>query len=198
MLRSRTWRAVAALTALAALAGACGDDDDDAVDAADEATSTTAASGDGGADGSVEVRAVDYRFEGLPAQVPAGATFSLTNASAAEVHEMVAVRVPDGETRSAQELFALGEEELSAALGGGLEPAFVVVALPGEDGHVAVPAGGQPALTEAGRYVIGCFIPIGADPAVYREAIESGAEGPPPVEGPPHVTQGMFAEVTVS
>jgi hypothetical protein len=130
--------------------------------------------------------------------VPAGATFSLTNASAAEVHEIVAVRIPETETRGAEELFQLSEAELGAALGGEVEPAFVVVALPGEDGQVALPPDGQPALTEPGRYVLACFVPIGADPAVYREALESGSQEQPDVDGPPHVTQGMYAEVTVS
>ena len=199
MLRSRTWRAVAALTALAALASACGDDDDTDT-GADEASSTTAAGGDGGggADGSVEVTAVDYRFEGLAADVAVGTTFSLTNQSAAEVHEIVAIRIPDAETRSVDELLQLSEEELGTAFGGEPSPALVVVALPREDGHVAVPPSGEATVTEPGRYLFACFVPLGADPAVYREALESGSQEPPAVEGPPHFTQGMYAEVRVS
>jgi plastocyanin len=200
MLRSRTWRAVAALTALAALASACGDDDDTDT-GADEASSTTAAGGgDGGGadDGSVAVTSVDYRFEGLPSEVAAGTTFTLTNTSAAEVHEIVAIRIPDAETRSVDELLQLSEEELGTAFGGEPSPALVIVALPGGEGQVALPPTGEPAVTEPGRYLFACFVPLGADPAVYQEALESGSQEPPAVEGPPHATQGMYAEVRVA
>ena len=44
---------------------------------------------------------------------------------------------------------------------------------------------------EPGRYVIVCFLPVGATPD-NMEALESGE-----LEGPPHFTQGMVEEFTV-
>jgi len=41
-------------------------------------------------------------------------------------------------------------------------------------------------------------IPTGADPDAYREAVESGATEAPDVGGgPPHVVEGMAAELVV-
>ena len=207
-MRSRTWRAVAAMTALAALTAACGDDDDDATtdDTETEDTSDNPALDTGGDDegatggGAVEVTAVDYAFEGLPDEIEVGTTVGLTNSSAAEVHEMVAFLIPEAEERSAEELLELTEEELGQAFGGAPAPAFVVVAMPEGEGQVAVPPGGNAQFTSPGRYLVMCAIPVGADPAVYQAALESGSQEPPqvPNAGPPHFTQGMFAEVTVS
>ena len=47
-------------------------------------------------------------------------------------------------------------------------------------------------------YVILCAIPTGADVVEYLEAAAT-SEGPPQVDGgPPHFTNGMFAEITVA
>ncbi|MGH9271426.1 MAG: hypothetical protein ACRDZ2_09140, partial [Ilumatobacteraceae bacterium] len=108
----------------------------------------------------VEVNAIDYAFEDLPASVPAGTMLNLTNSSTAEVHELVAFRLPDDETRPIEELVMLPEAEFGALLAG--EPATVIVAPPSEGGFPAV---GDGTLTEPGRYAIMCFIPVGADPA---------------------------------
>lgn len=197
---------------------ACSDDDDDggatsastatpaaeATDTPDStgstgstgATGATGATGGTGADDedTVEVTAVDYEFEGLPDSVDAGTTFTMTNESEGEAHEMVAILLPEDETRSAEELLALPEEELGELAQ--TEPAFVIVAGPGEEGMAVL---GDGSLTEPGRYLFACFIPVGADPEEFLGAAEgTGAEGPPEVEGgPPHFTEGMFGEVTV-
>jgi hypothetical protein len=191
---------------------ACSDDDDGDGDSSPAATATqasetpestgaTGATGDTGATGgtgaegeSVEVTAVDYEFEGLPETVGAGTTFSLVNESEGEAHEMVAILLPEDETRSVEDLLALPEEELGELAA--VEPAFVLVAAPGEEGMAVL---GDGTLTEPGRYLFACFIPVGADPEEFLGAAEStGAEGPPEVEGgPPHFTEGMFAEVIV-
>jgi len=74
----------------------------------------------------------------------------------------------------------------------------VSIAFPGEEGMAVV---GSPTLTEPGRYALICAIPTGADPQAYRDlfaAPPSDNEGPPDIPGgPPHFTQGMFAELTV-
>jgi len=142
---------------------------------------------------TVAVTAVDYGYEGLPAEIAAGTMLTLTNASTAELHEIVAILLPADEARTVEELLALPEEEQMALLGNG-EPATVIVALPGEDGTAVV---GDGTLTEPGRYLVACFIPVGADPAAYMAAAAT-ATGAPEVEGgPPHFVEGMFAEVTV-
>jgi hypothetical protein len=54
-------------------------------------------------------------------------------------------------------------------------------------------------LAEPGRYALLCFIPIGADPQEYLDAIAADGGGKPEgvADGPPHFTAGMYAELTV-
>jgi len=117
------------------------------------------------------------------------------NDSEAEMHELVAVLLPDDEERSVSELLSLPEEEIGALLGGG-EPAAVLLATPGSD--ETIPAVGDGTLTEPGRYLIACFIPQGADPDEFMAAAAESEGGPPEVEGgPPHFVLGMQAELRV-
>ncbi|QYG92333.1 hypothetical protein HC251_07690 [Iamia sp. SCSIO 61187] len=188
----------------------CGDDeDDDATDAETttelEASTTTegppegAAAEDAGSGPSeegpvVEVRLVDYSFLDLPERVPAGTRLTITNDSAAELHELVAFRIPDDETRPVEELVTLPEEEIGAIFGEG-PPATVLLAPPGGEQIDAV---GDGTLAEPGRYAVVCFIPTGVDPDAYLNAPPS-EEGPPeiPGAGPPHLTHGMHAGMIV-
>lgn len=180
MLRSTTIIGLSVALGLAA----CGDDDDTA------ATTTTVATVE---DDVVTVTAVDYAYEGLPASVPAGTRFDLRSDSETEIHEFVAFRLDDDETRSAAELVALPPDELLPALGP--EPAAVLLAPPGAE--AAIPAVGDGTLTEPGRYVIICVIPTGADPAEYLEKAAT-SDGPPDVAGgPPHIVNGMYADLLV-
>ena len=183
--RPRALLAIVALFAATATA-ACGDDGDDARPLASGQTSAAA-------DHSVEVVAADYRFEGLPAEVAAGADLTLRNRSDNEVHELVAMQVPDEETRSAEALTALPEQELGALFGG--PPALVLIAPSDGESFAAV---GDGTLTEPGRYLVMCFIPTGADARAYLSALEANPGEPPSVPGgPPHFTAGMYAELTV-
>ncbi len=151
------------------------------------ATPTEAAQGE-----TIEVTTVDYAFEDLPETVSVGDTLTITNASEAELHELVAFRIPDGEERSVEDLLALPEEEQMALFAG--PPSMVLIAMPGEDG---MPVLGTGEVTEAGRYVVACFIPVGADPQEYIDAAQSSGDEPPEVEGgPPHFVEGMFGEFT--
>lgn len=169
------------------LATACGDDDTPAATSTPPPTNTPEAAG------TIEVTAVDYAFEGLPARVPAGTTFTLTNSSDTEVHEIVAIRIADGETRPILELLELSDEEIGNSVAE--MPATVIVAMPGEEGTAVL---GDGSISEAGRYAFLCFIPTGADPQAYQDAIDSQSDGPPEVDGgPPHAFQGMIAEVIV-
>lgn len=182
MLRTLT-RTLAAVLFPAVVLAACGNDDDDAATDVGEA--------------DVEVTAVDYGYEGLPTSVPAGTRFELMNDSKAEVHELVAIRLPDDELRPVEEIFQLPPEELDELLAAA--PATALVAAPGDKATAVL---GDGTLDEAGRYVFACFIPTGADPDEVMAAIEQfdpeAGEEPPELDGgPPHIAHGMFAEVVV-
>jgi hypothetical protein len=207
-----------ALVALASLAFvACGSDDDDTAPRAPEPVATApvsesppptpAPAGEppspdatahtehtGAAAPTIAVGAVDYSFQDLPASVTAGTALTLTNHSTTELHEIVAFRLPDDETRSVEELMALPDTgALEAAIAVG-PPALVMLAPPGQQGFAAL---GDGSLDEPGRYVLLCGIPIGADVQAYLDAART-ADGPPDVPGgPPHFTAGMFAELVV-
>ncbi len=175
---SKKMRFGALVPALLLLVAACGDDD-----GADVV---------GGPGETVTVSAIDFAYVDLPDTVKAGTAFVLDNESDVELHEFVAIRLPDDETRSVQELMSLPMEELAALFP---HVVTVVIAPPGETGF---PVEGTGVLEEPGRYAIICAIPTGADPAEYMAAAAAAEGGPPEVDGgPPHFVQGMFAEVTV-
>jgi hypothetical protein len=139
------------------------------------------------------VDAVDFSYGQLPDSIVAGSSLGLTNSAPTELHELVAIRLPDTETRSLDEILATDPASLLAAG----PPALVVLTPPGGEQIVAV---GDGTLTEPGRYAIICMIPTGVDPAVYLEAAAQSNEGPPqvPGAGAPHVAHGMHAELTVT
>jgi hypothetical protein len=193
--RRRLVPTLAAGLALTLGLAACGDSDDEgAAPTTTEAGQPTTTGTAGGE--TVEITAVDYAFQGVPDSVEAGTTFTLTNDSEAELHELVAFRLPDDETRSAEELFS-DPANLESLGGDEGPPDAVLVAAPGSD--MPGPVVGDGSFTEPGRYLMACFIPTGVDPEAYLNAPEN-PDGPPQVEGadgPPHFTQGMYAEFTV-
>ncbi|MDX1691386.1 MAG: hypothetical protein R3290_10220 [Acidimicrobiia bacterium] len=140
---------------------------------------------------TVDVETVDYAYVGLPETLVAGSTITITNTSDTELHELVALRLPDGEDRPAAEIVA--DQEALVALFPSVEA--VLIAPPGESGFAVEGTG---VLDEPGRYLIICAIPTGADPAEYLAAAQESEGGPPDVPGgPPHFVQGMFGELTV-
>jgi hypothetical protein len=144
-------------------------------------------------DEPLTVTAIDYGYVGLPDEVPAGTAIALVNDSEAEVHEFVAVRLDDDESRAVEELVQLPPAELGA-LFAGVET--VIIAPPGADGFTVE---GDGRLDTPGRYAIVCVIPTGADPDEYLAAAAEAEGGPPDVAGgPPHIAAGMFAELLVS
>ena len=147
-----------------------------------------------GAANTIHVKAVDYAFQGVPPSVKAGSRFTLTNASAVEVHELVAIRLPDDEKRVAVDI--LKDPASRGALFASGPPAAVIVAAPSSAMPGVVQGDGT--LTRPGRYLFLCSIPTGADPGAYLEAAKT-ATGPVQVAGgPPHSAKGMVAEVTVT
>ena len=191
MRRIERSRALAMVLVLALGAGVTGCGDDDSDDAT--VTTTTAASEGGATDGEVfEVELVDFDFVGLPDRAKVGDRITITNSSAGELHEIVVMRLPDGEDRSIDELLALPDDEADALFQG--PPEMVLLAAPGGPQIDAV---GDGTLTQAGRFVVICAIPTGADPEEFLSAAE-GSDGPPEVEGgPPHFVHGMVAELIV-
>lgn len=167
----------ALLAALAlSLLAACGDDADGASGATDE----------------LEITMHDFHYgDALPASVPAGTKIVASNDSATELHEFVAVRLADDDERPIGEIV---QGDLGAVFA--TPPSAVILVPPGGDAE-AIVAVGDGTLQEPGRYLVICAIPTGADPAEYLAAAAT-SEGPPQVDGgPPHFTEGMFAELTV-
>jgi uncharacterized cupredoxin-like copper-binding protein len=195
----KKYLALLAALLLAVGLAACGDSDDDTT--AEEAPEESSAPADDEMDEEamdegpvLEVAAVDYGYEGLTATVTAGTRIALSNSSDTELHEFVAVRLPDEEERSVEELLQLPQAELEAAL----FPNVVSVILAAPGSSDAIVAVGSDTLDTPGRYAIICAIPTGADPNEYLTAAAESEEGPPQVDGgPPHFVNGMFAELTV-
>ena len=178
--RSRIRRGAGLVAAVALVAAGCADDDS-TVEAAEPEP--------------VEVVAVDFEFRDLPESVPAGTRLTIVNEAATELHEIVALRIPDEEERSADELVQLPPDELEAAMGP-IAPATVLLAAPGGDQITAV---GDGTLDEPGRYLLVCMIPTGVDPDAYLAAAAEAGDEPPQIDGggAPHIAHGMYAELIV-
>lgn len=188
-IQMRRGLATVCVLALALVTSACGGDDDSATTVADNSPTTAEPS----PSESITVTAVDFTFQGLPDAIDAGTTFALENDSAAELHELVVLRISGGETRSVDDLVALPQAELQAVFAG--PPATVIVAPPGQAGFAALGDGTVP---DPGRYLFMCFIPTGVDSDAYLNALEATPGEPPQVPGgPPHFVSGMYQEVTV-
>jgi hypothetical protein len=128
--------------------------------------------------GQVDVTTTEYRFDGIPAEVPAGVTsFEVAN-SGAEPHELRIFRKADGVTTAAAELLALGEDGMAgqAEMVGTGE--FVD---PADDGYFV-------ADLAPGDYFAACFVPVGA----------TSDAGPPDPDAPHHFDEGMVSEFTVT
>ncbi len=134
----------------------------------------------------VDVTGTDYRFEGVPASIPAGEiSFEFRN-NGKEAHELVVFRRKDGETMTFDQILAIEDQseaekhmDFVAGTGGdpgSEEPLYAVTDL------------------ESGDYVMVCFIPLGSTP----EALRAAQEASKPIEGAPHYTQGMKAEFRVA
>ena len=143
--------------------------------------------------GVVTVDLADFTFGDLPDEVPAGTRLAVTSGSSTELHELVAIRLADGDTRPAGEIIEAGLAEVLAAG----SPTAILLAAPGAE---QIPAVGDGTLTEPGRYLILCAIPTGADPAEYLAAAQANPDGGPPhVEGgAPHFAHGMFDDLVVT
>ena len=93
--------------------------------------------------GPISVGLADYGFTDLPSTVPAGTTFTVDNHSETELHEFVAVLLPEDEQRSAEELVQLPQAEFAELLPG---VRTVLLQAPGSD--EVIPAVGDGTLDE--------------------------------------------------
>jgi hypothetical protein len=121
----------------------------------------------------VDVIAVDYEYQGMPATLKPGITsFKLTNNAPKENHEMGLGRLlPANESMSVEKILALPEKKadklFDPSTGGGM------YAPVGESGYMTID------LTP-GKYVYACFIPVGGKH-----------------NGKPHAMKGMYGTFTV-
>ncbi len=141
---------------------------------------------------TLDVTMADFGYGGIPDVIRAGTRITVHNDSESELHELVAIRLPDDEVRPIAEIVNTDLERLFSAG----PPSLVTLAEPGSD--VNIVAVGDGVLHEAGRYVLICTIPTGVDPAVHlKAAAESNGEKPDVDGGPPHFVHGMYADVEV-
>ncbi len=116
----------------------------------------------------LDVTGVDYGFEGLPAEVPAGMmALKFTNGtSSSEPHELIVLQRPPGDTTPIDEIATMSPDEVMADF-----PMVGVV-------FVDSPEGSSASFIDlpTGSYVAICTIPVG------------GAE-----TGDPHAAHGMIA-----
>jgi uncharacterized cupredoxin-like copper-binding protein len=152
---------------------------------APSASTEPSAGASASAEADITVTAVDFAFEGVPAEVPSGSTMALTNAGQ-EVHEMVVVRKLPTTTQSFEELLQLPDDEVQNLV----ENVGFAFAEPGQTATDVVTAG------EPGDYLMICFIPAGT---TSLPSIDPNASEPPDLgTGAPHFTLGMLQEFTVT
>jgi hypothetical protein len=124
---------------------------------------------------TLDVTATDYKYDGIPDELTTGYHVVNFSNDGQEQHEAFAFMINDGVTESLDEIFEMSEEEAF----GKVTPVNAAFAPPGGSDT------GSWNLTTPGNYAVVCFIPVGS---------VGEAEG----EGPPHFTEGMVREFTVT
>lgn len=139
---------------------------------------------------TIEATSVDYAFEDVPETTALGSGMTFHNGSDREAHQLILINLPEDEERPVPELAQLSPGELGSTLD---HTVGISVAAPGEDGRRVT---GELTFDEPGRYALLRLVPTGADPDEFMQAGHD--PGLPEVDGgPPHATEGMYAEVTV-
>jgi len=124
---------------------------------------------------TVDVTATDYQYDGIPDELTTGYHVLNFSNKGQEQHEMFAFKINDGVTESLDEIFALPEDEVF----GKITPVNATFAVPGGTDT------GSWNLTTPGSYAVVCFV-------------STGSVGETEGDGPPHFTQGMVHEFTVT
>ena len=188
--RGRVLRGLLALTLLPGFMAACGDDDDAA-----EATTTTEAEAEAQ---EIDVSAIDYAFQGAPAELEAGVvTVNFTNEGEVD-HEFALIESGD----TPMDEFLPEFQSLFIEEG---------APFPAETEHVAVPIQTSPGdeasatfLVAEGTYVLLCALEGDAeDAAAADEGDEGGEEGEDGEDAPTdpakiHFNRGMAQVLTVN
>jgi len=125
----------------------------------------------------IEIVAVDYRYEGIPAKLDIGTRLSLRN-EGAEPHEVVILRLR--EDTGIEDFVHLSEREMLE----GAETIGVLVASPDQTAEGTITIG------EAGSYVAVCFVSVGAD--ADDEHVHDNSAAAPPTQVQ-HYAIGMYA-----
>ena len=162
-----------ALLLLALVAAACGGGETTtpAGGGADEETTPAETGAD---DGTVEVMATEFAFEGIPEELPAGpTTFTFENVGE-QIHEMVVFQIKTDAT--VDELLKMPEKEAMKQV----KMQGFAFAPPGKTAKKPLEAD-----LVTGRYAVVCFVPVGTTPENKK------------AKGPPHFTKGMVAEFEV-
>jgi uncharacterized cupredoxin-like copper-binding protein len=124
---------------------------------------------------TVDVTATEYEYDGIPDELPIGYTVTNLTNDGQEQHEMFTFKINDGVTESLDEIFELPEEEIF----GKITPVNATFAVPGGTDTASWN------LETPGNYAVVCFVPVGS---------VGETEG----DGPPHFTEGMVHEFTVT
>jgi hypothetical protein len=127
---------------------------------------------------NVDVGAMDYSYQGVPATLKPGPTsIAMTNHATDEFHELNVIRLKDDAKVTADQLIDAIKKDANAAqqqYGDQLDILANTGAPPGQMAATTT------TLTK-GSYVVACFVPIG------------GKDG-----APPHAQEGMIGKFTVS
>jgi hypothetical protein len=118
----------------------------------------------------LDVKGVDYSYEGLPDEVPAGSVSLAFTDAGTEEHEIMIVKLAPGEDMTLDEVLALPPDEAFSHV----EPVAVAWGAPGETSYAAMDL-------EPGTYFALCNIPLGGG-----------------MDGMPHHTAGMKQTFVVS
>ena len=191
--RTRVLRGLVALTVLTSLVAACGDDDDD-----DDATPVQEADDGGTGEEApeaqeIDVTAIDYAFQGAPAELQAGVvTVNLTNDGKVE-HEIALIESGDAEQADFLERFTPVIAEEGSPI-------------PSEAQNVAAPLEVAPGETvtatftvNEGTYTLLCTLDGDADKAAETgQSDEEDGEEEPVVPANIHFNRGMAQPLTVT
>ena len=124
---------------------------------------------------TLDVTATEYEYDGIPASLETGYHVLNFSNEGQEQHEMFTFKINDGVTESLDEIFALPEEEVFSKI----TPVNAAFAPPRESDT------GSWNLQTPGSYAVVCFVSVGS---------VGETEG----DGPPHFTEGMIHEFTVT
>jgi plastocyanin len=125
---------------------------------------------------TMDVQATEYEFDGVPEEVEAGIVAVNFSNEGEEFHEFAVARKKDDTEESFDELLEMEEDEAEALI----EQVGQAFSEPGSESKALL------SLEKPGEYVAVCFVPVGSTPD-NEEA-----------DGPPHFTQGMKVEFSVS